>query len=388
MYDLLLKGGVVIDPAANLNGRADVAFANGRVAHVAPDIGTSEARAHRDVSGKAVTPGLIDLHTHVYWGGTAVSVDANMIARRSGTTTFVDAGSAGAANFQGFRSHVIEPSPVRILAYLNISFPGIFGFSRAVMVAEASDIRLLDVAEAVRAAREHSDLVVGIKVRVGRNASEFNGLAALDNALEAADAVNLPVMAHIDFPPPTRAQILERLRAGDVFTHTCRPFPNSALNGRGEIRPEMYAARERGVLFDIGHGMGALDFDVTRTMLDKGFLPDVISSDVHVLSVDGPAYDILVTMSKFLCLGLPLETVIKMSTQAPALAINRPELGTLAEGSPGDATVLSIEDGEYTYVDVVGNTLRGKQALLLDGMVVNGEWWEPEGQINSGASLT
>ena len=307
--DLILRGGRVIDPASNLDATRDVGFADGRVAALAPRIAES-AREEQDVAGMIVTPGMIDLHTHVYWGGTSIGVDAEPIARRSGTTTFVDAGTAGPANFPGFRRHVIEPSPVRILAYLNVSFAGIFAFSRTVMVGEASDLRLLDLDECVRVARENLDLIVGIKVRVGRSAGGSSGVAPLDMALEVAEELGLPVMAHIDHPPPTRRQVLERLRPGDVLTHCYRPFPNSLLRGDGAVREEALLARERGVTFDIGHGAGSFGFHACRGLLAAGFRPDVISSDVHVLNIDGPAFDLLTTLSKFLVLGVDVNTLV------------------------------------------------------------------------------
>ena len=201
--DLILRGGRVIDPASGLDATCDVGFAE------RPRGGASRRESRRrpnvehDVAGAIVTPGMIDLHTHVYWGGTSIGVEAEPIARRSGTTTFIDAGTAGPANFPGFRRHVIEPSPVRILAYLNVSFAGIFAFSRTVMVGEASDLRLLDLNECVRVARENRDLIVGIKVRVGRGAGGSSGVAPLDMALEVAEELGLPVMAHIDHPPPS-----------------------------------------------------------------------------------------------------------------------------------------------------------------------------------------
>lgn len=376
MYDLLLKGGWVIDPAQDLNGDADVAFTGGRVARVDADIPISEAREVRNLSGKIVAPGLIDLHTHVYWGGTSLGVDADTVARRSGTTTFIDVGSAGAGNFPGFLRHVIEPSAVRILSFLNISFPGIYGFSRALMVGESGDLRLLDVVEAVRVARENPDTIVGIKARAGLIAGATNGLAPLELAIEAADATGLPVMAHIDLPPPSRRAVLEILRPGDTLTHVYRPFPNSPLDGRGRIQPTMLEARARGVLFDVGHGMGSFSFAVARAMLEQGFAPDAISSDVHALSIDGPAYDLLVTMSKFLCLGMSAEDIIRAVTLAPAQAIQRSNIGTLEVGAIGDATILDIEEGTFQYVDSTAEILMGKQRFRLGGMVTNGKWWE------------
>src|SRR6186997_2363586 len=201
MNDLVLKGGRVVDPSQGLDKVTDIAFANGKVAAIGDNLSGKDSR---NVAGKIVSPGLIDLHTHVYWGGTSLGVEAELVARTGGVTTFIDAGSAGPGNFAGFRKHVIEPSPVRILAYLNISYPGIFAFSASVMVGECTDFALLDLRECVRVARENSDIVVGVKVRVGRGAGGRSGVAPLDMAIEAAEELGLPVMAHLDYPPPSR----------------------------------------------------------------------------------------------------------------------------------------------------------------------------------------
>src|SRR6266704_5711838 len=309
MLDLILKGGRIIDPANERDGVADIGFEGGKVAAVGSDLPLRGVESV-DARGLLVVHGLIDLHTHVYWGGTSLGVDAAELAPRSGTTTFVDAGSAGPGNFHGFRRHVIEPSPLRILPYLNVSFPGIFAFAATVMVGENTDLRLIDPRECVRVINANRDLIVGVKVRVGRNAGGASGVAPLDIALEVAEETGLPVMAHLDHPPPSRLEVLSRLRRGDVITHCFRPFPNAPVRADGQIREEVVEARRRGVVFDIGHGGGSFGFRTAEAMLEAGFLPDVISSDVHTLSIDGPAFDQLVTMSKFLALGMGLGEVI------------------------------------------------------------------------------
>jgi dihydroorotase len=351
MADLILRGGRVIDPANGRDEIADIAFSDGKVAAIGPDLSRESAEIV-DARGLIVAPGLIDLHTHVYWGGTSLGVDAADVARKSGTTTFVDAGSSGPGNFHGFRRHVIEPSPLRILPYLNVSFPGIFAFSPTVMVGEAADLRLIDPRECVRVINANRDLIVGVKVRVGRGAGGNSGIAPLDIALEVAEETGLPVMAHLDHPPPSRLEVVSRLRRGDVLTHCFRPFPNAPVRPDGRVREEVVEARRRGVVFDIGHGSGSFGFGTAEQMLDAGFPPDVISSDVHTLSINGPAYDQLVTMGKFLALGMDLAAVIGAATAAPAAVLGRADLGRLSLGTIGDASLLELVEGEFEYRDV------------------------------------
>jgi dihydroorotase len=374
MHDLLLKGGRIIDPGRGIDEIGDIAFANGMVAETGPELPPAGAREVRQVSDRLVVPGLIDLHTHVYCGGTAMGVDPSHFAQQCAATTLVDAGTAGPANLTGFRDHVIESATPRVLPFINVSFPGIFAFSAEVMVGECQDIRLLNASECVRVARDHADIVVGVKVRVGQGASGANGIAPLDIAIECAEELGLPVMAHLDLPPPSRQDVLSRLRAGDILTHCFRSFPNSPATASGAVREEVWAARERGVLFDIGHGKGSFGFGTGRAMLANGFMPDCISSDVHTLSIVGPAFDLLVTMSKFLCLGMPLVEVIRAATIAPATAIGRPALGTLAPGIGTDASVLELRDGSFEYEDADAVTLGGNQRLFPVGTVIAGDW--------------
>jgi dihydroorotase len=374
MYDLVIKGGRVIDPAGGVDGVCDVAFEGGKVAAIAAGIGSDQASEVISAGGLLVVPGLIDLHTHVWWGGSSLSVRPEPVARRSGATTLVDAGSAGPGNFHGFRELIIEPSPVRILPYLNISFAGIYAFSKTVMVGECADIRLLDARTCFEVASANRDLVVGIKVRVGRNTSEALGNFPLEIAIDVAGELGLPVMAHIDFPPPTRRDMLDRLRPGDVLTHCFRPFPNAPVR-RGEIKPEMIEARERGIIFDIGHGMGGFGFASTRPMLDGGFMPDVISSDVHILCEHGPAFDLLHSMNKLFGLGMPLEEVIAAATARPAAALHRTDIGTLAKGAAGDAAVFEMADGSFDYLDVLGERMSASKRLELRHIVKGGRLW-------------
>ncbi|WP_047462680.1 amidohydrolase/deacetylase family metallohydrolase [Rhizobium rhizogenes] len=369
-YDLVLKNGRVIDPSQGVDRITDVAFSGGKVAALEDNLSGLE---EMNVSGLIVTPGLIDLHTHVYWGGTSLGVDPDAFARKSAVSTCVDTGSAGPGNFPGFRKHVIEQSTARVLVYLHISFAGIYGFAKNIMLGESHDIRLLAARESVEVINANRDVIIGVKVRIGRHASGPAGIYPLDVALQVADETGLPLMAHIDEPPPSYEAVVSRLRRGDVLTHCFRPFPNAPVDGKGKIKPEVIAARERGVLFDIGHGMGSFSWKTARAMMAEGFLPDTISSDVHALCIEGPAYDQVTTLSKFLALGMPINDVIAASTVNAAKALNRPELGTFKIGAAGDASVLELRSGRFSLEDTRGDIVIAPERLFAAGLVIAGK---------------
>ena len=361
-FDLVLRGGRVIDERNGIDGTFDVAISRGRIAAVAPSIDAGAAKV-RDVAGCIVAPGLIDIHTHVYHKATSLSVDPGLVARRSAVTTLIDAGSAGAGNYDGFRDYVMAHSPYRILAFLNISFPGIFGFDKGLFIGEATLADMLPVDRCVAKAEANRDRIIGIKVRIGGAASEPLGLGALQLALEAAEQSGLPLMTHIGGPPPSYADVVSMLRPGDILTHCYRPEPNSALDPDGKVLREVREARERGVLFDVAHGMGAFGYASVEAALADGFLPDLISSDVHVVSVEGPGFDLLHTMSKLLNCGVPLADIIGMSTSRPALAVRRPDLGHLGVGAVADISVLREMETDYVFSDVLGETRQGSKIL-------------------------
>lgn len=371
-YDLLIRGGRLLDPATGRDGLYDIALAGGKVARVAPDISAESARETVDARGLLLVPGLVDLHTHIYWGASALAVDPWALAPRSGVTTWVDAGTAGAAAFPGFRRYVAEAVPVRVLAFLNISSQGILDITLA---GECDDLRWCDLERALATMEAHRDLIVGIKVRASRNAVREAGAEPLRIAREAADAAGVPLMVHIGQPPPTLGEVLPLLRSGDILTHVFRGPTASILTRDGRIRPDVLEARARGVFMDVGHGVGSLDFRVARKALEQGFFPDSISTDLHLLNLHGPVYDLVTTLSKFWNLGLSLEQVIAAATAGPARALGREgNLGALREGAPGDVTLLGVEEGQFTFRDAVGQELVGNHRLVARGMAVAGRW--------------
>jgi dihydroorotase len=390
-YDLLLRGGEVLDPEQGTRRAADVAVEAGRIAVVAPSLPVNGVRRVVDVAGKLVTPGLIDLHAHGYWGVTYDGLRVDAVAGRSGVTTWVDAGSAGAATFPGFRRYVIEASQTRILPFLNLCAVGII--YRGVM--EFEDLRFADVGFAVETVEAHRDLIVGIKLRLGRGIVGNNDDHPIWLAREVADQVQLPMMVHIGDPPPTLPRLLEAMGPGDVVTH-CFRGGAEGLGGivlRSGIRPEVRAARERGVLFDVGHGAGGFSFATAQAALDAGFEPDTISSDLHQQSIVAAARDLPHVLSKFLALGMSLEQVIAKATVAPARVLRREaaatgstaliadlqHLGTLRTGAPADLAVFSLEHGDFAFEDVRGERLSGTTRLVPEMTIRAGRAVEPEG---------
>lgn len=374
-FDIVLRGGRVLDERNGVDGLFDLGIKGGKIAAVGKDLAVAGAKVE-DVTGAIVAPGLIDIHTHVYHKATSLSVDPGFIARRSACTTLIDAGSAGAGNYDGFRDYVMIHSPYRIFAFLNISFPGIFGFDKDVSIGEATARSMLPVHRCVEKIEANRDRIIGVKVRIGGIVTGDLGLGALELALEAANAVGLPLMTHIGGPPPSYADVVSMLRPGDILTHCYRPDPNSAIGPDGQVLKEIRAARERGVLFDIAHGMGAFGYDSADAALRAGFPPDLISSDVHVIAVDGPGFDLLHTMSKLLNCGLSLPEVIGMSANRPALAIRRPELGHLGVGAVADITVLRQFESNYVFQDVVGKRRQGSTLLQPVSVYLGGKSME------------
>jgi len=349
--DLLLKGGTVIDPAQKINERLDVGIDKGKVKFLARDSTGVKASLTKDVTGKLVVPGLIDLHTHVYWGGIPIAVKADPVSARTGVTTFVDAGSAGAGNFLGFQEYVINESKSRIFAFLNIYYPGLVNASDWLPRFDRNPIQYACVPATIEVGKKYEKSIVGIKVMVSSDYN-YSGSIALQLGLLAAKQLGKPVMVHFSVPPVTPLEVLPVLRSGDILTHSFRGNPNSCLTKEGKVMPELRDAQKRGVIIDIGHGCGSFSFDVARRMLEGNLFPDVISSDLHSKSINGPAYDLPTTMSKFLSLGMDLEKVVAASSWTPAKVIGKQdELGHLKEGTVADIAVFELEKGEFEFFD-------------------------------------
>lgn len=371
--DLVVAGGTVIDPASGLHARLDLAIVDGRIVAVEPHVPASSARRVLDATDLLVVPGLVDLHVHVYWGVADLSVEADPTCLGRGATTVVDAGSAGANTFPGFRRSVVEASRGRVLAYLNISAMGqidpFFG--------ELHDLRFADPERAAAAATANPDLIVGFKVRVSEMLAGPNGLAGLDRALEAGRATDLPVMVHIGGTPFDIEEVLVRLRPGDVVTHAYTGWrPGGIVTDEGRVVAAAGEARARGVRFDVGHGAGSFTWPIAEAALADGFRPDTISSDLHRFNVAGPVHDLATTLSKFLLLGLSLDEVISLATAAPAAALRRgAELGSLAVGAEADITLLRLEEGRFGLTDSAGTTREARQRLVPAAVIRAGRQW-------------
>ncbi|NKB53355.1 MAG: amidohydrolase family protein [Rhizobiaceae bacterium] len=325
-----------------------------------------------DAEGDIVSPALIDLHTHIYWGATSLGVNAEHVASRSGTGSFVDAGSAGAGNFLGFREFIAKNSDLRCFAFLNVSFAGIFGFGKSLMVGEGEIDRLLHEESCQQIADENRDLIIGIKVRAGKIAAGENGALAIEIGRRIAEKLDLPLMCHVDAHPPSIQQGLDHLQKGDLLTHCSKPGPNTVVDSHKNAIPELLKAIDRGVLLDIGHGMGGFDFEVCRAMLELGIKPDTISSDIHAQSVDGPAFDQLTALNKLIALGMPVAEAFTACTSNPAKIIGHDELGSLAIGTPADLAVFKWQASPKTFVDAKGQTLDTKRHLVCDRLMVAG----------------
>ena len=365
-FDLLIKSGHVVDPKNGVNAVMDVAVTGGKVALVGANVARERARTVADATGFYVTPGLIDIHAHVFWGAdhhsqysngySAVQPDSHSF--RAGQTTLVDVGGAGWRNFPQFKEQVIDRSRTRVLSFINIVGSGMQGGPVEQNLAD------MDAKLTAMRIRQHKELIVGVKV------AHYNGPEwdPVTRAVAAGRETNLPVM--VDFgghTPPLSLEdlLMKHLRPGDILTHTYAHVGGRIpiVDENGKVRPYVWAARKRGLIFDAGHGGGSFLFRQAVPAMQQGFHPDVISTDLHIGSQNSGMKDILNTMSKFLNMGMPLADVIKANTARAAEVIKRTDLGHLGAGAEADIAVLSVRRGTFGFIDVAGGKLMGNQKL-------------------------
>jgi dihydroorotase len=369
-YDLVLKGGHVVDPKNNLSGEMDVAVTAGKIARVAAGIPPSAAKKVVDVNGLYVTPGLIDIHSHVYIRGNPKelvlgenNVQPDAFSFRSGVTTMVDAGTSGWRTFPDFRERIINRARTRVLAFLNIAAYGM-GTGKENEVAE------LDSGAAARMAKENADVIVGFK------SAHYNGPGweSIDNAVKAGNLTHLPVMVDFGYVNKVRnirTLLEDKLRAGDIYTHCYSGHREEVLED-GKVNPAMWNGRKRGIVFDVGFGAGSFYWYVAVPAFQQGFYPDSISTDLHSGSMNAGMKSMINIMSIILNLGQPLDTVIRMSTANPAKQIRRPELGNLDVGAEADIAVLRVDRGHFGFIDSAGARNEGTQMIVCEMTVRKG----------------
>jgi dihydroorotase len=378
-FDLVIKGGEVLDPSQSLRARRDVGIRWGVVEQLSESIPAERASKTIDASGKLVLPGLVDLHCHVYPYGSAIGIPADELVQFQGTTTVVSAGDAGVNNLAALRRYVVAQSRARMYAFVHIANNGLSAFP----VAELYNIDNAQVEACAMALAENPDFLIGVKVRMSENVIFKHGLEPLKRGIQACEMCGWPakMMVHIGGVETKElmSDILNLLRPGDVLTHCYSGFPNMSgaftnIVQDGKLLPAALAAKQRGVMFDVGHGGGSFDFTVAEVAMPGGCTPDTISSDIHVFSGNSPGVPFLPNvMSKFLALGLPLEQVVAMATTAPAKIINRaPKIGTLQVGAPGDVAIMELAEGPVTFVDTRNNKRDGKLLLKPVQTVING----------------
>jgi dihydroorotase len=378
-YDLVVKGGDVLDPSQNLRAKRDIGMRFGKIEALEADIPATRALRVLDASGRLVLPGLVDLHSHVYPYGSALGIPADELVPFQGTTTMVSAGDAGANNFAAFRRYIQGQTRTRLYAFVHIANIGLAGFPEP----ELYHLGFAHPEECGKTVAENADIAIGVKVRMSENVINQAGIEPLRRAIRATEIAGggARVMCHIGgvATPALMGEILNTLRQGDILTHCYSGAPNLANRFTnividGKLLPEALAAKKRGVIFDIGHGGGSFDFTVAEAAMQQGAMPDTISSDIHVVSGNTPGMPYLTwVMSKFMALGLPLEQVVRMASVVPAGIINRlPKLGTLQVGAPADCTMVEIVQGPVEFVDTRSNKRSGKSYIKPVQSVVAG----------------
>jgi dihydroorotase len=371
-YDLLLKGGHVVDAKNGISAIRDVAVKDGKIAAVSENIDPAAALKTVMVKGLYVTPGLIDIHVHVYastgergsYAGD-YSVWPDGFTFRTGVTTVADAGSSGYKNFEDFKEHIIDRSKTRVLAFLNIVGAGMRGAKYENNLADMEPEPVADMA------KKYPQVIVGVKT------AHFGGpeWTPVENAVKAGTLANIPVMVDFGANKPERpldVLLTQKLRPGDIYTH-CYSGLRNELDSSGRVNPGMIAGRKRGVIFDVGHGGGSFAWRVAVPAIQQGFLPDSISSDLHITSMNAGMKDMLNIMGKFLAVGMTVDQVIAWSTWNPAREIHHEELGNLSVGAPADIAVLSVEKGSFGFTDMYGARMSGNQRLECQLTVRNGK---------------
>jgi dihydroorotase len=378
-FDLVIRGGEVLDPSQSLRGKRDIGIRWGVVEAVAESIPAERALRSIDATGKLVLPGLVDLHCHIYPYGSAIGIPADELVQFQGTTTVVSAGDAGVNNLAALRRFIVAQTRARMYAFLHIANNGLSAFP----VAELYNIDNAQVEACAMALAENPDFLIGVKVRMSENVIFKHGIEPLKRGIQACEMCGWParMMVHIGGVETKElmSDILNLLRPGDVLTHCYSGFPNMSgaftnIVQEGKLLPAALAAKQRGVIFDVGHGGGSFDFTVAEVAVPGGCTPDTISSDIHVFSGNSPGMPFLPNvMSKFLAMGFSLEQVVAMATIAPAKIINRaPKIGTLQLGAPGDVAIMDLVEGPVTFVDTRSNKRDGKLLLKPVQTVING----------------
>lgn len=362
MFDLILRGGTVIDPGQGLEGSFDVAVEGDRVAAVASDATASDAARVVDVRGRLVVPGLVDMHTHIFSDVTRLSVDVDSACLARGVTTSVDGGSTGSASFEAFRRWIAEPAKSRVYCFLHLSWMGLISMP---MIGELALPAFADPEGAIDILRRYPDLAIGLKIRVEEVQVGGSCLPMLKIAREVGDATGVPIMVHLGNSLEALPEILKWLKAGDIVTHCMTGRRCGLLDAAGRVFPEALEARQRGVWFDVAHGGANFSHRAAEKLLEQGFVPDAISTDLTVRTVNGPVYDLPTIMSKFVRLGLPLAEVVRLTTWQPARILRREHLfGTLRPGSTADITVLEWEEGELPLKDSLGDVMTLDRRLV------------------------
>ena len=359
-YDLVLTGGTLLDPGQGIHGRRDVAFKDGLVAAVAERIEAGPDVATVDVAGKLITPGLIDIHGHFYHGGNGSAVHPDQNCLSAGTTTGVDAGSAGFLNYQAMRDYVFPAHRTRLLAFLHISAVGLA--NNRVLGGGLHDMRIIDADQTSDAIKDNPNFCFGVKVRMHYNAvAPWNAREAMKLARKAADQSGTRLMVHVSGTPIPLPEVLAFLGPGDISTHAFNGDHESILDVNGKIRPEARAAADRGVIMDVAHAGVHCDTEVVKAALQQDFFPDTISTDIHIAPEGRTVYLMNDLMSKFHAMGLSLEAAVTASTSRPAQVLGLEDhLGSLKPGMSGDAAVFDLREGRFVWHDMAGHNIEGK----------------------------